>query len=342
MPSRPGPWFTLALTLAAGCGADSPGHPDAGPADARIDAAVDASGGIDAPECPPPPNPAGPEVALAPPFDTLYTVYDLGPVPGVPNPLGGTTVKVDETGALLIAGASERADGALYRIGLSRDACGHVLGFTGTATQVATAPYVDANLVYWNPDLLLYTEWPQFALSQLPTGATAPARRTDLRPLGVTATGDSGPGGIGVVPAGLAGAGGLRIVTWPAGNWYRVSTAPDGALVAITGVTHTATLPNNPGGFAYVPAGSPGFDRQSLITAEWRQSGQADDRVAVYEVDDQGDPIVATRREFLSKFTRPWGAYYEPVTGDFFFLQWGAGTDRIYVVQGFVPPPPID
>src|SRR5687768_14116881 len=40
--------------------------------------------------CPPPPTAAGPGVELAPPFDTLYSAYDLGPPPGVPSPLGGT------------------------------------------------------------------------------------------------------------------------------------------------------------------------------------------------------------------------------------------------------------
>lgn len=331
------------MLLVAACGPGGGGDDgDARAIDARAaDAATDARV-IDAPECPPPPTPAGPEVQLAAPFDALYTIYDLGPVPGVPNPLGGTTVKIDETGAMLVAGASERTDGAIYKIRLARDACGHIIGWDGTAALQASTPFVDANLVYWSPQLLLYTEWPRFTLSQLPAGAAAPARSNDLRPLGLPSTGDSGPGGIGIVPPGLAGAGELRIVTWPVGTWAHVDVTADGDLLTIGAVTPRVTLPNNPGGFAYVPAGSPGFDHQSLITAEWRQTGAQDDRVAVYEVDEQGDPIVATRREFLSKFTRPWGAYYEPVTGDFFFLQWGAGEDRVYVVQGFVPPPPID
>jgi hypothetical protein len=39
-------------------------------------------------------------------------------------------------------------------------------------------------------------------------------------------------------------------------------------------------------------------------------------------------------------FPRPWGAYFEPVTGDYLFLTWGAGNDRIYLVEGFAAPPP--
>jgi hypothetical protein len=90
-----------------------------------------------------------------------------------------------------------------------------------------------------------------------------------------------------------------------------------------------------------VPPGSPGFPTQTLIVAEWTFD-PAMDRVAVYDVDTAtGDPIVTTRREFFSRFPRPWGAYFEPVTGDYLFLSWGAGEDHVYIVQGFVPPPPL-
>jgi hypothetical protein len=206
----------------------------------------------------------------------------------------------------------------------------------------ATAPYVDANLVYASPDLMLYTEWPQFMLSQLVTGSTFPDQRTDLRTFGMPDTDDQGPGGVGFVPPGLAAAGELRLVTWPIGRWYHVALSPGAPVMTVTGITQTTTVPTEPGGFAYVPAGSPGFTAQSLILAEWRRVDPTQDRVAVFEVDAQGDPIVATRREFFSRFPRPWGAYFEPVTGDYLFLSWGTGQDRIYVVQGFVPPPPIE
>lgn len=329
--------------LLAACGAsvsgggdDEPGRPDAavdGPLVDNTDAAD---------SCAPPPAMPGPEVQLAAPYAGLYTVYDLGPVPGVPNPLGGATVHISDDGKLLIGGNSENGGGAIYEIGVTRNACGHITGWNGTATMHAATPYVDANLVYVSSTLMLYTQWPMAILSQLPVGATAPARDTDLRTVGLP-TGDSGPGGLGVVPPGLAGAGGLRMVTWPGGYWTHVETAPDNGLLSITGVMQTATVPNNPGGFAYVPAGSPGFVQQAIIVAEWVATDPSQDRVAVYDVDAQGDPIVATRREFMSRFPRPWGAYFEPVTGDYIFLSWGAtGSDRVYLVQGFAPPPPID
>jgi hypothetical protein len=285
--------------------------------------------------CPPPPNPAGAGVALAAPFDQLYQVYDLGIVPGVPSPLGGTVISATDPNKLLVAGGSETADGGIYSIGVTRDMCGHIIGFIGTATRIASTPYVDANLIYMSNNLMLYTEWPQYTLSQIETTSTMPARRTDLRSFGMPAI-DSSPGGLGRVPANLGPAGELRLVTWPAGGWYHAAATQVGTLMDVTGLTQTATLPNQPGGFAYVPAGSPGFPKQSLIVAEWRATPE--DRVAVYEVDAQGDPVVATRREFFKEFPRPWGAYFEPVTGDYMFLSWGQAPDRLYIVQGFVPP----
>jgi hypothetical protein len=302
-----------AFVIVCACGPDSrrdePAQPDAAGPD--IDAPP-------VPNCPPPAMPAGPSVALAAPFDTLYSVYDLGPVPGVPNPLGGTVISSASNDTLLVAGGSENSTGAIYKIGVARNECGHITSFVGTATTVAATPYVDANLVYARDDLLLYTEWPMYNFSQLA----------------------GGPGGLGRVPPNLASAGELRMVTWPGGRWFHAATTPDGNLLAVGGVTQTATLPNEPGGFAYVPAGSPGFAAQSLIVAEWRFDANMD-RVAVYEVDAMGDPVVATRREFFAKFPRPWGAYFEPVTGDYLFLSWGSGEDHVYIVQGFVPPPPI-
>jgi hypothetical protein len=337
--------LVLALVV-VGCGPTtgrSPGHGTADLSSAPPpDFAIALGDGGSEPGCPPPPMPAGSEVVLAPEFAPYYKVYLLGSVPGVPDPLGGTVVKAGDSSTLLVAGGSESAGGAIYSIGVQRDACGHIIGFAGSATKAADTPYVDANLVYGPQQLLVYTGWPEFNLAQLPAGAAMPARNTDLRTLGMSATDDQGPGGHGFVPPSLpAATGQLRVVTWPAGRWHHVTTALNGGLFDVSALSTMVTLPNNPGGFAYVPAGSPGFTKQSIIVAEWSQTDRAQDRVAVYDADDNGDPLPASRHEFMTRFPRPWGAYFEPVTGDYLFLTWGDGNDRVYIVQGFVPPPPI-
>lgn len=281
-----------------------------------------------------PAKPAGPEVQIAPAFAGSYTAYELGPVPGIPPEarLGGCVIAFDDPDTLLIAGFSEAENGQLYRIGVERGNCDHIVAFKGEAVSIASTPYIDANLIYVQSGLLFYSEWPVNRLSQLLPGADAPARTTALDPLGVA----NSIGGIGFVPPGYADAGGLRLLSWAGGQWTHLQRQPDGDLFTVFGPQQTAQLPNGPGGFAYIPKGSPAFDVDHLIVSEW-----STDTVGVYEVDAKGDPVVATRKDFFTAFPRPWGAYFEPQTGDFLFLTWGAGVDRVYLVQGFQPPPPL-
>lgn len=287
------------------------------------------------PECSDaPPMPAGPEVALAPAFAELYKVYELGPVPGIPegSRLGGCVIAFDDPNTLLVAGDSEAASGKIYKVGVERGNCDHIVGYSGSAEVVAATPYVDANLAYVQSGLLFYTAWPVNQIGQLLPGAAAPAVVTDVGPLGI----ENSVGGLGFVPPGYADEGDMRVLTWSGGKWYHLDRAPAGELFTLSNPVHTATLSGGPGGFAYVPKGSPGFEVDHVIVSEW-----SSDLVGVYEVDPAGDPMPATRKDFFTAFPQPWGAYFEPLTGDFMFLTWGQAIDRIYIVQGFEPPPPI-
>ncbi len=277
---------------------------------------------------------AGLEVMIAPEFADLYTTYELGSVPGIPEDarLGGCVISFDDPNTLLIAGYSEAAIGRIYSIGVERGNCDHIVGFNGVAGIVASTPYIDANLIYVKSGLLLYSQWPVNQLSQLLPNTNMPARTTELDPLGVA----NSIGGIGFVPPGYVDAGGMRLLSWPGGEWTHLEREPDGELFTLSNPKQTAILQNGPGGFAYIPKGSPGFDQDHLIVSEW-----STDTVGVYQVDAQGDPVPPSRKDFFTAFPRPWGAYFEPLTGDFIFLTWGAGVDRLYIVQGFEAPPPI-
>jgi hypothetical protein len=280
------------------------------------------------------------DVVIAPEFAPYYRVFDLGSPPGVPGPLGGCILRRGDRNTLLLAGNSESADGELHAVSLTRNACGHITGFSGTSTKVAQTPNIDANLVYASADLLLYSMWPSNKIGQVvfdaSSGGATVGPALSLSTLGVP----SSVGGLGLVPQGLAAAGQLRAITWSGGAWHRLGfgTDPsDSRLLAAPTATRVSasTLPNGPGGFAYVPAGSPGFTTQSLIVSEWSNSS-----VAVYDVDGQGDPNPSTRRAFFTAIPRPWGAYFEAETGDFLFLDWRSGSTRVYIVQGFMRPPP--
>jgi hypothetical protein len=321
-------------SVSAGPGPLDTGGDTTGP----VDPGTTTSTGDDAttaPDCSDqPPTPAGPEVVIAPEFADLYTTYELGQVPGIPPEarLGGCIIAEDDPGSLLIAGFSEDPVGKLYRIGVERGACDHIVGFVGSAAVVADTPYIDANLLYVQSGLLFYPEWPVNILSQLLPGSFVADRSTDMEALGVAYS----ISGIGFVPPNLADPGGMRSLSWPGGEWYHLDRAPDGELFTISNPVQTATLTGGPGGFAYVPAGSPGFATDHVIVAEWSA-----DTVGVYQVDAAGDPMERTRKDFFTAFPRPWGAYFEPLTGDYLFLTWGAGMDRVYIIQGFMPPPPI-
>ena len=270
------------------------------------------------------------DIMVSPPFDSVYHVYDIGSVPGLPSTrYGGCLVDSHDPNVLYIGVDSEAANGTIWAVNVRRDGCGHIVGYNGVARHIADTPYVDANLFYGQGGLVLYTEWPVNHFAELRPGATMPALDNDLAMLGL----HDSPGGAAFVPPGFGGAGELRMVGWPSNGWYHVPFTIDATgLYQLATATMTVTLPNGSGGFAYVPAGSALFARPSVVVAEWSNS------VSAFEVDASGDPIITTRRPFLTNLSLAWGAYFEPVTGDYMFPTWGS--NRLIIVQGFVAPPP--
>lgn len=61
--------------------------------------------------------------------------------------------------------------------------------------------------------------------------------------------------------------------------------------------------------------------------------------VATYELDAMGNPIVGTRRDFITGLSGAEGAFIDPVTGDFVFSTFGGGNE-VLVVQEFAVPEP--
>lgn len=334
-PDDPTTQPATADTSASTSTSTGPADPSTGPVDPSATSSDTTTTGVTTTtDCSDTPaKPAGPEVVIAAEFADIYSTYELGQVPGIPTEarLGGGIISMDDPNTLLIAGFSEAASGKLYKIGVERGDCQHIVAFSGLAEVVADTPYIDANLLYVQSGLLFYPEYPTNNLSQLLPGSTAPDRTTSMAGVGVAQS----ISGIGFVPPSFADPGGMRALSWSGGQWYHLDRSPDGELFTVGNAVQTATLPGGPGGFAYVPAGSPGFDTEHLIVAEWSVN-----TVAVYQVDDQGDPQERTRRDFFTAFPRPWGAYFEPLTGDYLFLTWGDTMDRVFIIQGFKPPPP--
>jgi hypothetical protein len=152
---------------------------------------------------------------------------------------------------------------------------------------------------------------------------------TSLTALGVA----SSVGGAAFVPAGMPGAGQFKVTSFNANRWYTLPLTPDGSgTFNIGAATTNILISGGPEGIAYVPMGSPLFAAPAVLVSEYSAG-----LVGVYDVDGAGDPIVGTRRTFVSGLTGAEGAVIDPVTGDFLFSTFG-GSNRVVRVTGFASP----
>ncbi len=285
-------------------------------------------------------------ISLGPDFVTAYNFVDLGSVPGLPPLYGGLTFQLGNPNTLLIGGNANTASGRLYEIGVVRDVDNRITGFTGIANQFGNiGEYNDGGVVF-GPDNVLFTaQWPVNNLGQTKLGSTTEDRVDNLSTLGI---GGSSISALNFVPTGFAGAGRMKVVSWSSGNWYDVAYSPDGfGTFNLNSATQIdldpstpgiQSLPGGPEGFVYIPAGNPGFTVNSLLVSDY-SAGQ----VSAYDLDSEGNPLVVTRRNFLTDLTGAEGAVIDPLTNDFLFSTFGGG-NRVIRVSGFnapEPPPPL-
>jgi hypothetical protein len=270
---------------------------------------------------------------LVAPFNGAYSFQDIGTPPGVPDRLGGLTLKAGTTDRLLIGGQANDAPGALYEVGLVRDGSGHIVGFSGPATRFADAAYNDGGVAYGPGGVLFLARWPQNELGQTLPGSPTTNKVIALTPFGI----ESSLASLVFVPPGQPGAGSLKMASYSGGAWYDADVVPDGAgtydLANVRAIS-ASRLTGGPEGFVYVPSGSAQFTGSSLLVSEYGV-----DQIAAYRVDANGDPIVSTRRTFITGLDGAEGALLDPVTGDFLFSTFGGGS-RLIVVRGFRAPPP--
>ncbi len=288
-------------------------------------------------ECEPvePPTPpadcAAANIQLTPEFAPHYDCYDLGNLPGVPSNWGGLTVKIDDPYTLLIGGSANTTSGKLYAVEITRDASCHVTGWAGTPIEVfSDAQYNDGGVVYGPDDVLFLARWPVNELGQQEPGSVITDKVISLAPFSVI----SSPGGLNFVPPGFAGEGQLKLVSWSGGQWYSIGLAPDGmGTFDVVSATLETTIPGGPEGFVHIGAENPGFMVDGLLVSEYSAG-----KLAAYDADDNGDPVVDTRRDFVTGLTGAEGAFLDPYSGDFLFTTFGGG-NRLIAIRGFMPNP---
>ncbi|MBC8065672.1 MAG: PEP-CTERM sorting domain-containing protein [Chlorobia bacterium] len=260
-----------------------------------------------------------------------YSYTSLGSVPDLPTSYGGLTLKFDDPNTLLIGGAANGAAGAIYSIGVTRDGNNHITGFSGSATLFATAPQIDGGLAYGPGNVLFAAGFPNNAIMQFKLGSSSPDRNDDVSGIGIA----SSLGALNFVPAGFNGAGRMKAVSFSTGGFYDVLFSADGVgTYNLDSATLADTIIGGPEGFVYVPQGSALFGVQSMLVSEWSVGN-----IAAYDIDAQGNPIFATRRDFMTGLSGAEGAFIDPLTGDFLFSTFG-GSNQVIVVQGFSAPVP--
>lgn len=278
-------------------------------------------------------------LALGSDFSADYTATSLGSVPGLPPLYGGLTFLDSDT--LLIGGNANTAAGLFYTIDVTRGSGGHITGFSSTATAFGSVgEYNDGGIAFGPGGVLFTSQWPVNRLGQTKPGSTDEDKIIDLAPLGVADSHSA----LNFIPAGFGGAGELRLVSYRGGQWYEADLTPDGlGTYNLSSVTQidldptapgTQNVPGGPEGFVYIASGNAGFSVNSMLIAEY-----AANRVGAYELDSNGNPLVSTRRDFLTGLTGAEGAVIDPVTNDFLFSTFGGG-NQIVRVQGFLAPPP--
>ena len=105
---------------------------------------------------------------------------------------------------------------------------------------------------------------------------------------------------------------------------HRRDFADGGGTFNVDSVTDEGfNLVGGPEGFIYVPVGSPGFAGFNMLVSEWSAGN-----VATYLVDGEGNPIPATRQDFITDLTGAEGAFIDPLTGDFPVLDVRGRRDR--------------
>lgn len=261
---------------------------------------------------------------ISPPFDTDYSYVDLGSITGVPSNLGGLTFLDNNT--LLIGGAANTTNGAIYSVPLTRDAQGFITAF-GTATLYATCPNIDGGLTFGPGGVLFSTGYNNNTLLQHLPGSTTPDLITSLTTFGI----GSSVGTCMFVPAGFPGAGQFKVASYSANTWHTVSLTVNAAgTYDVVSATPALAISGGPEGILYPPPGSPQLTDFSTVLLSEYGVGQ----IAVYDIDSNGDPLPATRQTFMTGLTGAEGAVVDPVTGDMVFSTYGGG-NRVIRVTGF-------
>ena len=272
-----------------------------------------------------------------PAYAGTYSVVNLGAPGDVPTSYGGLTFQPGNANTLLIGGGANNTTAKIYSLPVLRGAGGHITGFAANATPISTAAGtsggIDGGLTFGPGNVLFYTSYSSNEIGEIKPGSSVPDKLVSLTPLGIT----SSVGSLVFVPNGFPGAGRAKILSYSGNSWYDAEASDDGSGTFDFGNVGAAInfgVPTGPEGATYISTANPLFPNPSVLVAAYSAG-----KVVAYDVDANGDPVLATVRDFITGLIGAEGATIDPVTGDFLFSTYGGG-GKIIAVQGFVAPVP--
>jgi hypothetical protein len=258
-------------------------------------------------------------------FECAYAFVDLGTPAAVPGSLGGIKFLQGDPNTLLIGGSANSSIAQIYSVPVLRNGEGQITGL-GEGTVFAPAPNIDGGLDYAPGGVLFYSRYSMNRIGQILPGQTETARDDSLSDLGFT----SSVGAFTFVPEGFNGAGRLKVAPFNSSVWHDATVTPDGnGTFDISPPTNSIFIGGGPEGIVYVERGAPQFPNESVLVSEYSAG-----RIVAYETDNNGDPVVETRRVFMTGVSGAEGGTRDPVTGDFLFSTFGGG-NRVLLVSGF-------
>ncbi len=264
---------------------------------------------------------------------------------GIPASLGGLLFSEEDPDTLLVVGAADTPEGALYSIPLLRDGGCHIAGL-GAPTKIADIPYADG-LIRGPGGALFFglgrlSEPFVSGLGRKEAGSLALDEQVDLTSFGL----DLPVSGVAIIPDAFQGAGTFVFLTYSddvannPGRWYSAELAngADGPL-AVTSVTPRADFAT-PASIVFLPADNGVLPKQKVLVAD-----HAAYSVVAYDLDAngvpktaQGEPLFTTSMAGLGELghVHPWGMARDPVSGDLLVDLLG-DSEVLVALRGFAP-----
>jgi hypothetical protein len=268
---------------------------------------------------------------VQPPFADDYFVVALGKIPGVHEPYGAINFALGADDQVIVSGFSGAETALIYVADLTRDATGSISGFAGTASKLMDAYAITDGAAYGPDDVLFYSR------SSWEMGEVKPGSTTTDKVVKFSNASMYRPTGLNFVPPGFPGAGQLKMTTfYTNGDWWSLDIEPDDAgTYDVTSALKGPALPGYPEGFTYVPDGLPGFPNPNVVVCEFANA-YGIGKLTAYDLDENGNPVLAERREIVTGLDVPAGIAIDPVTGD---LLWTSYQGVAYLLRKAPLPP---